>query len=273
MPTEPLPPPVSICEVMPMTCPWELISGLQHVGDREAVRRLDLALQGRDDAAGYGAVEAEGVADRDYRITDLRLGGVAEGQRVQRIRRRVDLEQGEVGGRVGADLLGGVGLRAVAELHVDLVGARDNVVVGEDVAVGVDHEPRAGGGSTALRLSEETERRRLLRSQLGLDECHPVRVGPVDLVDHVGVLNLAGVRYRHRERRRDRGGGAVRIRLDPPGADGDQADESDDQAADQRRAERGAEEPLELLCHEPIFGLGRQRSLNRFQSRAKTCRR
>ena len=34
------------------------------------------------------------------------VGGVAEGQRVELARRRVDLEQGQVGGRVGADHFG-----------------------------------------------------------------------------------------------------------------------------------------------------------------------
>ena len=92
--------------------------GLDHVGDREAVGRLDLALQGGDDAAGHGAVEAEGVADRDHRVADFDFDGVAEGERVQLVRRRVDLEQGEVGRRVGADHFGVVGRVGVAEFDL-----------------------------------------------------------------------------------------------------------------------------------------------------------
>ncbi len=56
--------------------------------------------------ARHRAVEAEGVADRDHRVADLDLGGVAERERVQLAGGVVDLEQGDVGGRVGADDFG-----------------------------------------------------------------------------------------------------------------------------------------------------------------------
>ncbi len=118
MPTLPLPPLVWICELMPITLPLDVDQraagvagvdrgvGLDHVRDREAVGRLDLALQGGDDAGGHGAVEAEGVADRDHRVADLDLGGVAERERVQLVGGHVDLEQGDVGRRIGADDFG-----------------------------------------------------------------------------------------------------------------------------------------------------------------------
>jgi hypothetical protein len=106
MPTFPLlPPPVSIWELIPITLPSESISGpagvagvdrgvgLNHIRDREAVRGLDLALQRGDDAAGHRSVQAERVADRDHGVADGGLRGVAEGQRVQLVRGRVDLEQ------------------------------------------------------------------------------------------------------------------------------------------------------------------------------------
>jgi hypothetical protein len=47
--------------------------GLDHVADREAVGRLDLALERGDDAARHRAVKREGVADRDHGIADLDL--------------------------------------------------------------------------------------------------------------------------------------------------------------------------------------------------------
>ena len=124
--------------------------GLDHVRDREAVGRLDLALQGGDDAAGDGAVEPERVADRDHRVADFDLRGVAERERVQFFRRRVDLEQGDVGGRVGADDFGRVVLVGGAEPDFDLVGAFDDVGVGDDVALGVDQEAGAGRDAAAL---------------------------------------------------------------------------------------------------------------------------
>src|SRR3954453_15677198 len=47
--------------------------GLDHVVDREAVRRLDLALERRDDARGHRPVETERIADRDHRIADVSI--------------------------------------------------------------------------------------------------------------------------------------------------------------------------------------------------------
>ena len=84
--------------------------GLDHVVDREVVGRLDLALQRGHDAGGDRAVEAERIADRDDRVTHLDLGGVAERQRMELVRRRVDLEDGNVRGRVLATTCAGIGV-------------------------------------------------------------------------------------------------------------------------------------------------------------------
>ena len=73
------PPLVAICELTPITRPCAVEQraagvagvdrrvGLDHAGDREAVGRLDLAVERGDDAAGDGALEAERAADRDRR--------------------------------------------------------------------------------------------------------------------------------------------------------------------------------------------------------------
>ena len=55
--------------------------GLHDVVDREAVGRLDRALQRRDDAGRQRAVEPERVADGDRRVADLQRLGRAERQR------------------------------------------------------------------------------------------------------------------------------------------------------------------------------------------------
>jgi hypothetical protein len=62
-----------------------------------------------------------------------------------------DLEDRDVGLRVRAHHLGG-GLAAVAELHLDLVGAVDHVVVGEQVALARhdDTRPRPICGSCCI---------------------------------------------------------------------------------------------------------------------------
>src|SRR3954467_9564754 len=54
--------------------------GLDDVVDRVAVGRADLALQGGHDAGGQRAVEPEGIADRERRVADLDVVGVAERQ-------------------------------------------------------------------------------------------------------------------------------------------------------------------------------------------------
>ncbi len=59
----------------------------------------------------------------------------------------VDLEDREIGLRVGADDLGRPA-RAVSQENLDLVGALDDVIVGDDDAVGADDE----AGAEALRL-------------------------------------------------------------------------------------------------------------------------
>ncbi len=84
--------------------------------------------------------------------------GRAERQRLRVQPLGVDLQQREIGRWVLADdrrlerLL-------VGELHSDRVGrgAVDHVVVGEDVAAGIDDEARAGG-LAALRAAERVER-------------------------------------------------------------------------------------------------------------------
>ena len=161
MPTEPWPPPVAICELMPITRPLASSSGppgvagvdrgvgLDHVRDREAVGRLDLALEAGDDAGGDRAAVAERVADRDHRVADLRLRGVAERDRGEAAAhvRGIDLQDRDVGGGVHALHVGVDELAVLVEAHLDAVRALDHMGVGDDRAVVVDHEARAGRGS------------------------------------------------------------------------------------------------------------------------------
>src|SRR5690348_5839541 len=100
-----------------------------------------LALQPGNDARGRGLAEAERVADRHHEIADAQFRGIGQRQRDEI--GRVDLDHRKVGLRVGADHFRLVRL-AVGERHLDVVGALDHVVVGEDVAFGrVDDHARA----------------------------------------------------------------------------------------------------------------------------------
>ena len=108
---------------------------------------MDVAAARRDDAGGHRAAEAERIADRHHPVADLRGVAVAEGDIGQRLA-GVDLEQREIGLGIAADDLGRV-FAAVLEDDLDLAGVADDVVVGDDIARGIDDE--AGAERDALR--------------------------------------------------------------------------------------------------------------------------
>jgi hypothetical protein len=86
--------------------------------------------------------QAVGVAERDRPLAATDLGRVGPRHRGQVA--RGDLEHGQVGPRVGADHDGRVDLLIVGR-DPELFGVGDDVVVGQDVAVGIDDEARADG--------------------------------------------------------------------------------------------------------------------------------
>ncbi len=101
---------------------------------------VDVASHGRDDAAGDGAAEAEGVADSDHVLADAHAVAVAEPELRQII--GIDLEQREVGLLVCPDHFG-IELAVIGEAHLHRLGVLDHVIVGHDVAVRVHDEARA----------------------------------------------------------------------------------------------------------------------------------
>jgi hypothetical protein len=140
---------------------------------------------------------------------------VAERQRSEP--RAVDLEQGEVAGRIGSDP--GRGQRpAIVQLHLDALRAVDHVMVREDIAVGADDD---AGSEAALaarhrRPAAEAfaeEPAQLLRQlvvaggthhALGADRDHRRRY----TADQVRVR---GGRIQARHRDPSRGGRGVRV--------------------------------------------------------------
>ncbi len=107
------------------------------VGDQVFLRQV--ASLGADDARGHRVLETEGLADRDDPLAHLELVRIAD--RHLRQIPGFDLQHGDVGALVGADDLG-LELATVGELDADLVGAVDDVGVGDEVAVGRDDETR-----------------------------------------------------------------------------------------------------------------------------------
>ena len=107
---------------------------------------VDGAVLGGDDAGGDGLRKRKWAADGLDPVADL--GGVGVAQFNGRKRRAgVDLDDGKVGGLVDADDAGGtakiLSVGIGGELDVDFVGFVDDVVVGDDVALGIDDEAGA----------------------------------------------------------------------------------------------------------------------------------
>src|SRR5206468_12704039 len=106
-----------------------------------------------DDAHGHCLADAERVAHREDNVAHTNAVGVAKGKRVKI--GRVDLDERQIARLVGADYFR-VERAAVAQFDADLVRAVDDVVVGQNVAVGRRNDAR----SEAALL----ERRRTARS-------------------------------------------------------------------------------------------------------------
>src|SRR5690606_29120035 len=101
----------------------------------------DVAAARRDDAGRDRAAEAERIADGHDPVADAHLAVIGEGD-IGKLAVGIDLQHGKVGALVGADQLG-LQLRAVIENDGEALAALDDVVVGDDVAVGGDDEARA----------------------------------------------------------------------------------------------------------------------------------
>src|SRR5690606_5259008 len=131
----------------------------------------------RDNASGDRVgVVAQRAANRHDRLAGAQRVGVA--QRHDGGHLGVDLDDRQVGARVGADELAGY-RRAVSEDHAQLVAALDDVVVGDDVAVFADDEAGARAGRhNLIGIAEEAAGEALL-----VDDRHYSRA---DLLEDVG---------------------------------------------------------------------------------------
>src|SRR5215467_11956273 len=107
----------------------------------------NVATTGRDDTRRHRAAEAERIADREHPVADAR--GLVREVDVGEVAAALDLDQGDVGTRIGADHLGGVGL-AVVSRDLDGVGLVDHVVVGHRIAISSDEEAGALPGHEAI---------------------------------------------------------------------------------------------------------------------------
>jgi hypothetical protein len=89
----------------------------------------------------HGAAEPEGVADGHHPVADAHLLGFSERHLGQRLD-RLDLEHRQISLGIGADQFG-LEFRAVGEVDLDVVGAFDDMIVGDDDAfLGIDDKAR-----------------------------------------------------------------------------------------------------------------------------------
>ena len=138
--------------------------GLNHVGvDSVTAGRAHGrgAIQRRHNARGDRLLVAERRADRHNPLANVELGGVANFDRRKLGGVGVlELDDGQVARGVVAHELGLVGGAVVHGHHV-LVIAIDHVVVGEDVALGIEHHARTDT-ARAIRLVGRLRKRAIL---------------------------------------------------------------------------------------------------------------
>ena len=147
----------------------------------------DVTAACRNNACGHGAAEAERIADREDPVTDARLTVGKLGER--HVADTIDLDQCEVGARIGADHLGGVDLAVICS-HFNLVGAIDHVIVGHGKTISRDEESRALPGhlATATTTAASAATGESIRTTEAAEEALHRRVRRERIVFRTGAL-------------------------------------------------------------------------------------
>ena len=102
------------------------------------------AAGGADDAHGDGLTDTEGIADGEHHVAHPGPAGLVDGNR--REVGQLYLEHRQIGVRIRPEH-GGTRFAAVLEHDPDLVGATDQVMIGDDVSLGAhDHAGAAAAG-------------------------------------------------------------------------------------------------------------------------------
>jgi hypothetical protein len=132
-------------------------AGLDRRADRDAVRALaDRPAERADDSLGDARAQTERVAERHHDVPDIELGRVADRHRLQP--GRVGADDREVTGDPAPDERRGH-LLAGGESDREPLRALDDVRIGDDVAVTVEHD---AGAEPAARRDLHHRRRHLV---------------------------------------------------------------------------------------------------------------
>ena len=177
--------------------------GLNHVGiDGVAAGRAHGrgAIQSRHNTRGDRLLVAEWRSDRHNPLAHVELGGVAD------LNRRelggigvLELDDGQVARSIVAHELGLVG-GAVVHGHHILVIAIDHVVVGEDVALGIEHHARTDAARVVRLVGRLRKRAILATARSGGDGNHRGQGLGRNGLGQRGVLGVDGDLLRRRTR-------------------------------------------------------------------------
>ena len=130
----------------------------------------------------HGLADAEGIADREHDVADLQVVGIGKIERGEFLPSVLHLQHRQIGAAVLQHDLG-LELALVGKRDFHLVGALDDVVVGDDEAGRIDHHARSQRALHLLRLlaghAEEAAEDRVVQQRVAV--LH--RLGGVD-VDH-----------------------------------------------------------------------------------------
>ena len=120
-------------------------------GLRRIVRVRIGTVQRAHDAASHREAEAKGITKGQHGLSGMQRGRVAN-RNVGKVR-AINLDYGQIGERIGADQLRRQDA-TIAERNLDIGGAIDHVVVGNDVAIGRNNDAAADAvlDSRLLRL-------------------------------------------------------------------------------------------------------------------------
>ena len=133
--------------------------GLNGFVNESGLAGLDGAPERADDARSERGLEAEGIADGEDFLADLKHSGIPQRQRNKMLSLGIDFHQRNIIALVRADEFCRVA-RLIAEHNFDGLGAFDDVEIGEDVAAGINHKTGAGAFDRD-RVHEEIIFRRL----------------------------------------------------------------------------------------------------------------
>ena len=184
-------------------------------------RAADVAVQRRDDAGGDGAAEAERIADRDHPVADPRLRSNRRSGRTGRLVALIlSTARSEAASRPTSSASYSVRSAEGDGDRLDrrvVARRRDDMVVGDDIAVGRDDEARAERAAALRdRASSPSPPRRRLPPKRRKNSSKPGgslrRAVDLDAllgrdVDHRRLQPRGEVGEAHRRARARRGGG------------------------------------------------------------------